>query len=506
MIENMVIPNLPVDTQQRLFDLFQRSNNVAGLSRLAALPDLAPEVDAKIAQVTIGTVRAKWMSRPGRPSEDVYANLKREQRVGVLVELVDVDLEQETYEVIAKANKSHTLALAILKDDKPGKRAREIAARNLGEYVSATTKDSKLFAIKEAIAANPEVYENFAETVHCWSGARVALQGGPYKGKTASTLEKFMLDELTRLGEMATEAERHEQERQAAGRQQYYYNQSRYALQQQLQAFLSVLGDVDASWLKASTRDTISTTLVSFSMRCKAIGFDIGDEISDTVATLTVSERSTQLHKLVGGVQDAETLEAALEALDGCELFRGSARYQIVSSLLRNKNLSFSEMLAAYGYVKEHGGDVSSPWKLVKDIEPELYKAYPANGILLCEAIAPWYVSFEKIREAGREREYLETIVDAVRDGAVFGRNAIGYLLESSLLDEKMVEALPCKVLYERSSVANARAISLFGAVLARELATVPVSGLEQFERLVENFTGTIRELAAVCQAATAVN
>lgn len=510
MIETMVIAGLPKEVQEKLFRFFKRHDSTSGLVRLASLEDLDSEIDDMIAEVNVGVVRAKWISRPGRSKESIAENLKREKRVGVLVELVGSDLGEETYEMIAKANKSHTLAIAILKSDKPGDKARQTAAAHLGHYVSASTKSAKIFAIKEVLAENPEVYPQFAEALHCWNAAEIALQGGPYEGDVAEKLGMYALAEISRIEDILCKAEEVERGKASGSAPQsrygHYYNEHLYRLQNELRDFVSVAGDMDSSWLPEDMKAKVVGSLKEVADRAKLVGVDLVTAVNDATLSFSVADRETQLHDLLGRLREAKTTEETLAALSGCELFRGKARHQIAATLFRNEHLSYASMQKGYIYLEEKSGALDSPWKMWNNIGKNLYTTYPVNGILMCLNTITWFADIDRIREFGREAEFLAGVVDAIVGEGFVNERTISALLASDIVDKSAFSVLPCNVIWNYREKMKPKSLVLLGEVLVETLADFDLVVYDQFERMARTFEGTIAELATVCEAATAGN
>lgn len=502
MLENMVVVGLVSQTQNELFDLFARRNDTDGLARLAMLEDLDDSVDAKLAGVSSGSVRAKWLSRPGRGETEVYENIRREKRVGVLVELLAIDLRPDTYTVIAKANKSHTLALAVLGSEKAPKEAKDIAAGNLGKYVTEKTKSSKLFAIKEALTNNPKQFPAFTKEASCWQAVEIALVGGPYAGDLAVRVGSALLREVEATSQAVEQASQKYLEAKNSG--SYVYSSYRYDTERRLRSVLNTLINADTSWLSASTKNESVSLLQKMEMDVTKSWGSSGLDFTSAITAIQSEDRQKKLSDMVAKVRNAKDRDSLIVSLAGCSTFQGTTRDQLAAAILRNDTLSYRDMDAGLHFMQGNGGGIANAWLLINDMGKSLYTSYPINGVLMCKSLSPWRVDIEQIRKAGREQEFVDAAIAVMREGEIPHPAIINDLLESSLLTVGTLAEMPCALLSARSEDFSPQVRSMFGELLARELGDLPAVGLEQFERLVSKFNGTVAELAKVCKAATA--
>ncbi|MFM7088955.1 MAG: hypothetical protein ACKOW9_05515 [Candidatus Paceibacterota bacterium] len=112
--ELLKTPLLDLQSQKRVYQFANSKNESNLLTRLAAYPDLHPEVDTLLRSSKLASVKSAWASRPNRSPEDLAAMVKGEKRVSILSALAKAtDLPNEVYSAIIKNSKSKTPLLDL---------------------------------------------------------------------------------------------------------------------------------------------------------------------------------------------------------------------------------------------------------------------------------------------------------------------------------------------------------------------------------------------------------
>lgn len=136
----LLTDKLSLENQEIIFDYGVRNKDNVVLVSLAQYKDLAPEIDAKIAELPAAKVKAAWVSRQGRSSQEVEAMIKKERRQSVLLALAEFDnLTEESYKFIAKRG-NEKVAAVIINNPQVPKESRELAAQIIAKSVTSYTK------------------------------------------------------------------------------------------------------------------------------------------------------------------------------------------------------------------------------------------------------------------------------------------------------------------------------------------------------------------------------
>jgi hypothetical protein len=105
------------------------------------------------------------------------------------------------------------------------------------------------------------------------------------------------------------------------------------------------------------------------------------------------------------------------------------------------------------------------------------------------------------VEKSGREEEVLAACIRHAGAGGDADTVTLAVVRSRAVTVEHLA-ALPCDKLLKYTKNFSPEVGEAFAQLLREEVAVLDVSGLDQFERLVAEFPGTVGELVAVCRAA----
>lgn len=163
-------PEVPAVLQSRMLEWGTQHRDNALLKTLAAHPDLSPEVDDRLADISAARVRAAWLQRPDRDPEVVAAAIRDEKRISVLTGLAQqTDLSPQQYQLLSEREHGAVLYALVTNQAVPF----PIREDCLGRWCS---KDNQVsyrasYMLLSLLRAEPELQDAYAAHVRHYDTA-----------------------------------------------------------------------------------------------------------------------------------------------------------------------------------------------------------------------------------------------------------------------------------------------------------------------------------------------
>jgi len=130
-------------TQARIFAYAKLTKDTVLAAALAKRADTVDSIDKSLAKWDAAKVQAAWYARPGRPVEQIVAQLEREDRITVLEVLAGIDgLTPEVYTMCARKNVAR-IALPLITNPAASGDDKIRAARTLATLRESLTYDRR---------------------------------------------------------------------------------------------------------------------------------------------------------------------------------------------------------------------------------------------------------------------------------------------------------------------------------------------------------------------------
>lgn len=130
-------------TQARIFAYARLTKDTVLAAALAKRSDTVDSIDKSLAKWDAAKVQAAWYARPGRPVEQITAQLEREDRITVLEVLAGIDgLTPEVYAMCARKNVAR-IALPLIANPAASADDKIQAARTLATLRDSLTYDRR---------------------------------------------------------------------------------------------------------------------------------------------------------------------------------------------------------------------------------------------------------------------------------------------------------------------------------------------------------------------------
>lgn len=496
------LDELTPETQRSLLSLAAAQKNYVALAKLALVTNLLPEIDDKLELVGAAVVRAAWIQRPGRSLERVTESLKRERRVSVLQALAGLELEPECYALIAKANNSVTIALAVLGSKFAPLEAKQIAATNLAGALNAG-KGQKYQAIRDALAVNGEVMEAFAnaaaDPLSITIVAQVDTLSDPVATGIVNRLETLFLSFDRRIDAINDKKDSW---------------QSTYEIMGEGHRLVTAAGDFAArSWcdepktasilaMLSRTKSAVGESAVAHQYYSRVS--HLADNLAHLIEVLEHQNGNpTGAFEFVNRAGAITTLEEVNDLLESIQvksgLQSGGVRKPdvIYSALLRNPQLELPAMIKVV--------EVSTTAVYEVCRSAVSLAEYPVTAWIAITMKLPWAISISKVVETGRLEEYLDGLkgqLPHMPQSSV--ERILGSLIGAGVVNASLLRSLPVTTLQLAltstevpATVRHDVAVLLEGA-----LRGLPDSVWLLAGQLAEKFTGTIDELVLTARAA----
>lgn len=153
---------MPYERQTLLFTMLNGNRDWDNLARMCLLPNLAPELDTKLSKVGSAKVKASWMSRPGRSSEEIAKAVRGERRISVLESLAASTDVETILTTMLYAASGLRIAIAVLNNEQAPDNVKRDAGRVLGERLDNTTTRSLRSEALKAAVSHPDAIAAFA--------------------------------------------------------------------------------------------------------------------------------------------------------------------------------------------------------------------------------------------------------------------------------------------------------------------------------------------------------
>lgn len=220
--------------------------------------------------------------------------------------------------------------------------------------------------------------------------------------------------------------------------------------------------------------------------------------IARLVDEIAVCGEEDPINVELAALRSASSLEEVYALVEASQtLGKATMLPHVCKNVLCNENLTvaeFDEFIAKQ--VKDR------MFSHFSDQVCETVSELSTNGATAFIAQYRW-ANRSLIEQSGREREILDLLLERAKRtqdwvGAVIG------IVESPYATKELISQLPCDQLVRYNSTFSDAASQAFSSLLCAAVDGLDVSGLEQFDRLLSEFTGTISELGTMC--AVAVN
>lgn len=478
------------EIQERLFAMYKRRGDHNGMARLCQLTDLDPAIDAKLAKENAAGVRAEWLKRPGRSIDELTAVLRKEKRVKVLIALCSLELPEACYAIIASANDSTTVSLAVMQSERATTEAKKIVAANLARNMSSLRRGDHGL-VRDTMLAHPELAAAFSREAKCFDALMTAVLSEDLDSDTAALL-------VGRIGAFLDKAGK-----QAATNMRYDN------VLHKAQNLISHLRS--CSWVCDDVAATLNVHLEAFvaaitkakakeSDQWRRNSYDrIITDIQDAIATFGGEMPGGQaVSKMVQRASQVSP-EDVDDLIETARNLPAVAHRAVYMALMRNPGLSI-QTRAKIQMPGVQLWEILRGKKVIETLDRETLAA-----LMLAQG---WTLSLQMLDDAGVDvRPVIELMLQNLTGVDQHTQvRLLNQLVMSRWLDATLLSFIPVQLL--RNALECGGVDPTVRAGLAERmqelLAPLPPEAWDAFERMSGNFPGTIDELVRLCAATTA--
>jgi hypothetical protein len=477
----MEADSVPSEQQHLLFTMFNQCRDWDQLARLCAIKDIDPDVDAKLAKVSSAKVKAAWMSRPGRTTEQMAAAVRGERRISVLEAMAASTAEPDLLLTMLNAGRSLRVAIAALNNENASEAAQAAAGKVIGEQLRDGSSRNQRRDALNAVSSHPAA---LAAVGSATSDPELLAMASELETMTprlaAHIVEAGITAPLAALRDHIGSG--------AIGQADWNYS---YRIQSRWTPIMTVISAVASSvWLDDATADAI-------------------------LAALHATEEVIGQNKKTDYVTQAITaIEARAASVGLLAAARSGTQAEVEAAMARSANMPYANSLSQMLHIevsartdlplatRQRAISRVSTWSIIG--APQQYpmplvvftivsQSYYVHGQQLVTAIRDsghvgWEDELRNLLKQARA-EKVQKLADVIAAG----------MLNSDLVDIDLVMSMPVSFLHTHRGPAADKILAEYF------LEHLPgnVRLWEELEKLAPKFPGTVADLVAVARAAT---
>ena len=134
-------PNMGYDSQKRLYEYGFESKDYDLLTKLALHSNLDNSIDLLLSKIDAVSVRAAWVAKPGRSTEEILAMVSKEKRINVLTNLLsNPDIPEDIFKKVLQGTVSKKFAYTVFDNEALSSSLRLLASQKILDLEKAARK------------------------------------------------------------------------------------------------------------------------------------------------------------------------------------------------------------------------------------------------------------------------------------------------------------------------------------------------------------------------------
>jgi len=134
-------PNMGYDSQKRLYEYGFERKDYDLLTKLALHSNLDDSIDLLLSKIDAVSVRAAWVAKPGRSTDEILAMISKEKRINVLTNLLsNPDIPEDIFKKVLQGTVSKKFAYTVFDNESLSSELRFLASKKIFDLEKAARK------------------------------------------------------------------------------------------------------------------------------------------------------------------------------------------------------------------------------------------------------------------------------------------------------------------------------------------------------------------------------